>query len=214
MLSVIIDYNSGNLHSVAKSLERVSKDFRNEKLSISSNPNIVSIADRIIFPGVGAFPDCKRALVEKKGLVEIMQEKVLLRKTPFLGICVGHQMLATKSLEFEQDTEGFDWINGTVRKINASSKNLKIPHMGWNSIKKDINEHPLLKNINNGDHFYFTHSYTMELKEKTCRLAHTFYGSTLTAAIVKENIAGTQFHPEKSQLAGLKFLLNFIKWRP
>ena len=163
-------------------------------------------------PGVGAFADCMQGLKNKPGLLDVIKRKVLEEKKPFLGICVGMQLLANSSSEYGH-TEGLSWIDGEVNSIKIIQKNIKIPHMGWNSILFD-SDHSLLKNIKKDEDFYFVHSYKFNVQNNDFVLAKTKYGSDITAIVLKDNILGTQFHPEKSQVAGIQFIKNFIEWSP
>jgi glutamine amidotransferase len=207
----LIDYGSGNLASAAKALARAAGDTGHEIVT-TADPQTVLDAERIVLPGVGAFADCMRGVSAIPGMVESLREKVLKDGAPFLGICVGMQLLATVGREFG-DHPGLGWIAGEVVKITPSDPALKIPHMGWNelSIKQS---HPLLAGIAPGAHAYFVHSYQFKPALPDDLLATTDYGGPLTAMIGNENIAGTQFHPEKSQATGLTLLGNFLKWRP
>ena len=213
MSSVIVDYNSGNLHSVKKSFQLISNELDQGEVLVSANPDIIIKAERIILPGVGTFDDCKSNLLKQTGLIEAIEERILKDGKPFLGICVGHQLMASKGLENNVETEGLGWIAGTVKKITPSSPHLKIPHMGWNTLLID-REHQLFNGIGNQDHAYFVHSYHLELEHPEERISYTEYGQKITAAVLKENMAGTQFHPEKSQSIGLRFIANFLLWRP
>jgi glutamine amidotransferase len=212
----IIDYGSGNLHSAAKAFERAARESGvDSMITLTADPDIVSAADRIVLPGVGAFADCKRGLVAVPGMREALEDTVRIKGRPFLGICVGMQLMATRGLEFET-TDGLDWIAGEVRAIEPNDKSLKIPHMGWNTLKVD-NPHALLAGVPTGPdglHAYFVHSFHFVPKDRASIVAKTDYGGPVTAFIAKDNMAGTQFHPEKSQTLGLKLIANFLKWRP
>lgn len=210
MIAVIIDYGSGNLRSVAKALESVADaDFT---VKISANPADINAASHIILPGVGAFGDCKQGLDSVPGLKEALTEAVTLHGKPFLGICVGMQLLADKGLEYGEHT-GLGWIGGEVVPLAPTGASLKIPHMGWNEL--DINkQHPVLKGIKSGDHAYFVHSYHFRTHDNAAILATTDYGGKFAAIIGKDNIIASQFHPEKSQETGLKLLKNFLAWKP
>ena len=211
MRAALIDYGSGNLASAAKALARAAKDTGIEIIT-TADPEIVRGAQRIILPGVGAFADCMRGLSAVPGMVDVLREKVLKEGAPFLGICVGMQLLATVGREFG-DHAGLGWIAGEVVKITPSDANLKIPHMGWNELKV-VRSHALLNGISNGEHVYFVHSYQLKPALPEDLVATTDYGGALTAMVADENIAGTQFHPEKSQAVGLKLLENFLRWKP
>jgi glutamine amidotransferase len=206
----LIDYGSGNLASAAKALARAA----NGKFDIvtTADPEVVKDAERVVLPGVGAFADCMRGLSAVPGMIEALREKVVKEGAPFLGICVGMQLLATVGVEFGRHA-GLGWIAGEVVKITPSDPNLKIPHMGWNELDI-LQKHPLLKGIAPGAHAYFVHSFELKPALPEDLLATTGYGGPLTAMVGNENIAGTQFHPEKSQATGLKLLENFLGWRP
>lgn len=212
---VIVDYGSGNLHSAAKAVERAAREGRAPAtVTVTSDAGVVAKADRIILPGVGAFADCKAGLAAVDGMIEVLEEAVLRKGRPFLGICVGMQLLATRGLE-HQVTEGLGWIGGEVRRIEPKDASLKVPHMGWNTLD-EARPHPLLEGIPsgpNGWHAYFVHSYHLTGLDEGCIVARTAYGGPVTAMVAKDNIAGTQFHPEKSQQLGLRLLENFLAWR-
>jgi len=206
----LIDYGSGNLASAAKALARAA----NGKFDIvtTADPEVVLTAERIVLPGVGAFADCMRGLSAVPGMVEALREKVLKEAAPFLGICVGMQLLATVGVEFGRHA-GLGWIAGEVVKITPSDPNLKIPHMGWNELKMK-QKHPLLNGIASGAHAYFVHSFQLKPALPEDLIATTDYGGPLTALVGNENIPCTQFHPEKSPANGIKLLENFVSWRP
>jgi glutamine amidotransferase len=207
----LIDYGSGNLASAAKALAKAAEGTGHDIVT-TADPAAVKAAERIVLPGVGAFADCMRGLSSIPGMVAMLREKVLKEGAPFLGICVGMQLLATVGREFG-DHAGLGWIAGEVVKIAPSDPALKIPHMGWNELQI-ARRHALLDGIDSGAHAYFVHSYQFKPALPDDLIATTDYGGTLTAVIGNENIAGTQFHPEKSQATGLKLLSNFLKWRP
>jgi len=207
----LIDYGSGNLASAAKALAKAAGGTGYEIVT-TADPTAVKAAERIVLPGVGAFADCMRGLSSIPGMVPMLREKVLKEGAPFLGICVGMQLLATVGREFG-DHAGLGWIAGEVVKIKPADTALKIPHMGWNELKI-VQRHKLLDGIESGAHAYFVHSYHFVPALPDDLIATTDYGGTLTAVVGNENIAGTQFHPEKSQATGLKLLSNFLKWRP
>jgi len=211
--TVIVDYNSGNLHSAAKSFQRMAQELDAGRVLVTSDPDQVARADRIVLPGVGAFAECRAGLMGFDGLFEAMEHAVLSRAVPFLGICVGMQMMATRGLEHGLDTPGFDWIKGEVVALTPSDPGLKIPHMGWNDLVIDT-PHPVLKGLKTGDHAYFVHSYHLVASDPAQRLAHCDYGGDVTAVVGRDNIIGTQFHPEKSQSTGLRLIGNFLGWRP
>ena len=181
-------------------------------VAVSSDPDAVAAADRIVLPGVGAFADCRAGLAARAGLFEAIEEAVIGRGRPFLGICVGMQMMATVGRE-HGDTDGFGWIAGEVVFIDPADAALKVPHMGWNDLVIDA-PHPVLAGIETGDHAYFVHSYHFRPDDRARRLAHVDYGGEITAAIGRGNLFGTQFHPEKSQKTGLRLIANFLAWRP
>ena len=207
----LIDYGSGTLASAAKALARAAEGT-GQTIVTTSDPADVKAAERIVLPGVGAFADCMRGLSAVPGMVAMLREKVLKEGAPFLGICVGMQLLATVGKEFGEH-RGLGWIAGEVVKITPSDPALKIPHMGWNELKI-VQPHKLLDGIESGAHAYFVHSYQLVPALPDDLLATTDYGGALTAMIGNENIAGTQFHPEKSQATGLKLLANFLRWKP
>jgi imidazole glycerol-phosphate synthase subunit HisH len=206
----LIDYGSGNLASAAKALARAANG--KSDIVTTADPDVVKDAERIVLPGVGAFADCMRGLSRVPGMIEVLREKVLKEGAPFLGICVGMQLLATVGVEFGRHA-GLGWIAGEVVKITPSDPALKIPHMGWNELKIE-QSHPVLAGIESGAHAYFVHSFQLKPALPEDLLATTDYGGPLTAVVGNENIVGTQFHPEKSQETGLKLLENFLSWRP
>ncbi|HEX4636311.1 MAG TPA: imidazole glycerol phosphate synthase subunit HisH [Rhizomicrobium sp.] len=210
----LVDYGSGNLASAAKALARAASSHNGEKFDITTtaDPHVVKDAERIVLPGVGAFADCMKGLSAVPGMVEALREKVLKDGAPILGICVGMQLLATIGVEFGRHA-GLGWIAGEVVKITPADPNLKIPHMGWNQLRVE-HKHPLLAGIPAEAHAYFVHSFQFKPALPEDLIATTDYGGPLTAMVGNENIAGTQFHPEKSQATGLKLLENFLKWRP
>ena len=212
MTTVIIDYDSGNLHSAHKAFQRMATDIGSAPVRLSSDPDIVRTADRIVLPGDGAFPACRAALYDHRGMFEAIEEVAIQRGQPFLGICIGMQMMASIGLE-HTPTKGFDWISGEVVKIVPSDPKLKVPHMGWNDLVLEA-PHPVFDGINNGDHAYFVHSYHMQVSLSEQRLAHVGYGAEITAVIGRDNLLGMQFHPEKSQITGLKLITNFLRWAP
>lgn len=213
----IIDYGSGNLHSAAKAFERANRESSaNAHIVVTSAPDVVAAADRVVLPGVGAYADCKRGLERVPGLRAALETAVQEKGRPFLGICVGMQLMASRGLEFEV-TEGLGWIDGEVSAITPADPTLKIPHMGWNTLTAAA-AHPLLDGIATGPaglHAYFVHSFHMVPKDRRAVIvAETNYGGSVTAMVATGNIAGTQFHPEKSQQLGLKLIANFLRWRP
>tara|TARA_Y100001968_G_scaffold313283_1_gene337313 strand:+ start:360 stop:1004 length:645 start_codon:yes stop_codon:yes gene_type:complete len=214
MIVSIVDYGSGNLRSVAKGFERaISEAGLSMAVEVTSSPARVALADRVILPGVGAFADCKRGLDAIPGLLEALSSVVCDAGRPFLGICVGMQLMGEQGLE-NGVTAGFGWVRGNVEKITSADKRLKIPHMGWNELKFSEPRHPVLAGLKSLEHSYFVHSYKMVCKDERNVVAWTDYGGSVTAAIGKENLFGTQFHPEKSQEVGLKLMKNFLTWRP
>ena len=212
MLTALIDYESGNLHSAQKAFERMAAELPNEEVIVTSDPDVLRRADRLVLPGDGAFPACKAALVEKTGLYEALLEAVEAEAKPFLGICVGMQMMASFGHEY-QTTPGLDWIAGDIRPIKPTDPRLKVPHMGWNDLVI-TGAHPVLEGLKNGDHAYFVHSYHFVLKDKAQRLAHVEYDDEISAIVSAGTRIGMQFHPEKSQSTGLRLISNFLNWRP
>jgi len=212
MLTVLVDYDSGNLHSAEKAFQRMAQEVGAGQVLVSSRAEDVSRADRIVLPGDGAFPACRRALGAYGGLFEAIEDSVTRRAVPFLGICVGMQMLATWGREYG-DTKGFDWIGGEVVPIQPCGKVLKVPHMGWNDLILDA-AHPVLEGLATGDHAYFVHSYHFRVDNPAHRLAHVDYGDEITAIVARDTIVGMQFHPEKSQANGLALIGNFLRWAP
>ncbi|HBU15859.1 MAG: imidazole glycerol phosphate synthase, glutamine amidotransferase subunit [Rhodobacteraceae bacterium GWE1_64_9] len=211
-LTVLVDYDSGNLHSAEKAFQRMAAEVGGGEILVTSRPEDVARADRIVLPGDGAFPACRRALGEYGGLFDAISEAVRQKGRPFMGICVGMQMMATWGREY-QDTPGFDWIGGEVTRITPADPTLKVPHMGWNDLVID-HPHPVLDGIATGDHAYFVHSYAYQVAKPTERLAHVDYAGDITAIIGAGNMVGTQFHPEKSQATGLRLIANFLRWAP
>ncbi|MFC7395924.1 imidazole glycerol phosphate synthase subunit HisH [Chelatococcus sp. GCM10030263] len=216
MTTAIVDYGSGNLHSAHKAVERAAREAGlATTITVTADPELVAGAERIILPGVGAFADCRRGLDAVPGMVEALEAAVHRRGVPFLGICVGMQLMATRGLEYET-TPGLDWIGGDVRLIEPKEPGLKIPHMGWNTLLT-ARAHPLLDGIPTGPeglHAYFVHSYALDVRDRADLVAETDYGGVLTAIVARGNVAGTQFHPEKSQALGLALIANFLRWRP
>jgi len=212
MITVLIDYESGNLHSAEKAFQRMARETGAGEVVVTDDPEIVARADRIVLPGDGAFPSCRRALFEHSGLFEAIDEAVNGRGRPFFGICIGMQMLADTGHEYEA-TPGFGWIGGEVAAISPADPSLKVPHMGWNDLVID-HAHPVLAGIETGEHAYFVHSYHFRVADPTERLAHCDYGGEITAIVGRDNVFGTQFHPEKSQGAGLAIIANFLRWAP
>lgn len=215
MTIALIDYGSGNLRSAAKAFERVVRELgRTDAVAVTADPEVVAKADRVVLPGVGAFADCRAGIAAIDGMAEALEQAVITRAQPFLGICVGMQLMATTGFEFGE-TPGFGWIPGAVKALEPADKTLKIPHMGWNELLwVGYQEHPVLKGLANGQHAYFVHSYHLVPETPEHLLAVTDYGGAVTAAVGRDNLVGTQFHPEKSQAVGLKLIENFLNWTP
>ncbi len=212
----IIDYGSGNLRSAQKAFERAAFERGiNAEVQVTADPEIVEKSDRIVLPGVGAFRDCRDGVQAIDGMKEVLHEQVFINAKPFFGICVGMQLMAVRGLE-GKETSGFGWITGQVERITVSDPDLKIPHMGWNTL--DVSSpHPLLNGIRTGEgglHAYFVHSYHFNTTDKADCVATTEYGGQVTAMIARDNMVGTQFHPEKSQNLGLALISNFLTWAP
>ncbi len=212
MLTVLVDYDSGNLHSAQKAFERMSAEVGGGAVLVSHRAEDVARADRVVLPGDGAFPACRAALDAVPGMVEALQDAVQTRAVPFMGICVGMQLLADMGREY-RDAPGLGWIGGEVARIAPDDPALKVPHMGWNDLVID-RAHPVLDGLASGDHAYFVHSYHFRVADPAHLLAHVDYGGAITAIVGRDNIIGTQFHPEKSQAHGLAIIRNFLTWRP
>ena len=212
MLTVLIDYGAGNLHSAEKAFQRMARETDAGEVLVSGRAEDVARADRIVLPGDGAFPACMEALKADRALFEALIEGVERAAKPFLGICVGMQLMARKGFEY-QEVDGLGWIDGEVRRIEPSDPASKVPHMGWNDLVVE-RPHPVLDGISTGDHAYFVHSYQMVMGDPSQRLAHCDYGGEVTAIVGRDNMVGTQFHPEKSQSAGLRLIANWLNWRP
>jgi glutamine amidotransferase len=212
----IVDYGSGNLHSAAKAFERAAREQGcDQQILVTSDPDKVRGADRIVLPGVGAFADCRRGLDAVAGMVEALNETVREKGRPFLGICVGMQLMAERGREYEV-VDGLGWIPGEVDRITPSDPNLKIPHMGWNTLN-ERRKHPLFDGIAlgaDGLHGYFVHSYHLNVADRADLVADADYGGAVTAVVARDNYAGTQFHPEKSHRLGLALIGNFLTWKP
>lgn len=213
METIVIDYGSGNLLSVAKALERAGREAEvSGTVTVSRDTAILDRADHIVLPGVGAFGDCANALRTLPKMVDALERNIREKKKPFLGICVGMQLMADRGLEHGSH-EGLGWIQGVVGPLTPRKKDLKIPHMGWNVFETAIHTtHPVLWDFEGATHAYFVHSYSIKCRNNIDVLATTDYGGEFAAIIGRENMIGTQFHPEKSQEAGLKLLRNFLKW--
>ncbi len=211
MRTVLVDYESGNLHSAEKAFQRMAQEVSGGEVIVTSRAEDVARADRIVLPGDGAFPACRRALGAAPGMVDALEEAVLRRGVPFFGICVGMQMLASVGREYEE-VAGLDWIGGAVERIAPGDAGLKVPHMGWNDLVID-RAHPVLDGVGAGDHAYFVHSYQFHVADPAHLVAHVEYGGPVTAIVARDNIIGTQFHPEKSQATGLRMIANFLRWR-
>jgi len=216
MTVAIVDYGSGNLHSAAKAFERAADtNGCGQPIVVTSDPDVVRRADRVVLPGVGAFADCRRGLDAVPGMIAALEETVRHKGRPFLGICVGMQLMAERGREYEV-TEGLGWIAGEVDRITPTDRQLKIPHMGWNTLS-ERKSHPLLAGIPLGPqglHAYFVHSYHLNPGDRADLVADADYGGPITAVVARDCYAGTQFHPEKSQRLGLKVIANFLNWKP
>ena len=216
MTVVIVDYGSGNLHSAAKAFERAARESGNdERIVVTGDPEEVLRADRVVLPGVGAFADCRRGLDAIAGMVPALNTRVRRQGHPFLGICVGMQLMAERGREYEV-TPGLGWIAGEVDRIAPSDPGLKIPHMGWNTLNT-VRPHPLLDGLAVGPqglHGYFVHSFHLKPAERADLIAEADYGGPVTAIVGRDTMVGTQFHPEKSQRLGLKLIANFLMWKP
>ena len=212
MLTVLIDYAAGNLHSAEKAFQRMALEAGAGEILVSPHADDVARADRIVLPGDGAFPACMDELQSQAGLYEALIEAVERKGRPFLGICVGMQLMAKMGHEY-RDVAGLGWIDGAVRRITPADASMKVPHMGWNDLVID-QPHPVLEGLHTGDHAYFVHSYQMEMADPSQRLAHCDYGGAVTAIVGRDTMVGTQFHPEKSQSAGLRLIANWLAWAP
>ncbi|WP_370282348.1 imidazole glycerol phosphate synthase subunit HisH [Pseudooceanicola sp.] len=212
MLTVLIDYESGNLHSAEKAFQRMARETGGGEVIVSDRAEDVARADRIVLPGDGAFPACCAALKGRENLFDALKEAVEVKARPFLGICVGMQLMARVGHEYHE-TAGLGWIDGEVERIRPADPALKVPHMGWNDLVVD-QPHPVLDGIETGQHAYFVHSYHMRVSDRTQLLAHAEYGAPITAIVGRDTMIGTQFHPEKSQQTGLRLIANFLAWTP
>jgi imidazole glycerol-phosphate synthase subunit HisH len=215
MLVAIIDYGSGNLRSAEKAFQRAAYEAGlNAEIIVTANADVVARADRIVLPGVGAYADCRRGLDAVPGMVDVLNESVIVKARPFLGICVGMQLMSSRGLE-KEITHGLGWISGDVVPIKPEDRTLRIPQIGWNTLEAQ-SDHALLKDVPlgpNGWHAYFVHSYHLDVTKPEQRIATTDYGMAVTAMVGRDNMVGTQFHPEKSQKLGLKLISNFLGWR-
>jgi glutamine amidotransferase len=219
-ITAIIDYGSGNLRSAANAFERAAREASaGAAIVVTDNPDVVRRAERIVLPGVGAFAECRRGLFAVPGMVDALTDRVRGDGVPFLGICVGMQLMATAGHEHES-VDGLGWIDGVVERVRpapeADGRPRKIPHMGWNALRRAGAgvDHPVLDGIADGDHAYFVHSYALTPNDPAQRLATVDYGGLVTAMVGRDNLVGTQFHPEKSQATGLRLIANFLGWRP
>ncbi|WP_299668405.1 imidazole glycerol phosphate synthase subunit HisH [uncultured Ruegeria sp.] len=212
MLTAIIDYESGNLHSAEKAFQRMAREMDAGEVVVTSDAEVVARADRLVLPGDGAFPACAAELRGHKGIYDAMVEAVEQKGRPFLGICVGMQLMASKGHEYTE-TDGLGWVAGDVVKIEPSDSALKVPHMGWNDLVLE-SDHPVFAGVTSGDHAYFVHSYHFRVKDPQQRLAYVDYGQEVTAVIGRDTMVGMQFHPEKSQEVGLRMIGNFLTWTP
>ena len=216
---VIIDYGSGNLRSVENAFKNSVKIYKLKfTIQVTNKLELISQADHLVLPGVGSFPDCKKGLEDKEGLINLLKNEVINKRKKFLGICVGMQLMVNFSLE-KKRTEGFKWLDGNFKKIKTKGldylgRNYKIPHMGWNNLQIENSNHPILENITENEQFYFVHSFALESKQPNQIIANTNYCYKIPAIIGKDNYIGVQFHPEKSGNSGQKFIYNWLKWRP
>ncbi len=211
-LTALVDYDSGNLHSARKAFQRMAAEGPGGEIVVTSDADVVARADRIVLPGDGAFPACRAALTAVPGMLDALEDAVRRRAVPFLGICVGMQLLATRGHEYET-TPGLGWIDGEIARLAPADPDLKVPHMGWNDLVIG-QSHPVLAGLRTGDHAYFVHSYAMRVGQARDRLAHVDYAGDVTAIVARDTILGVQFHPEKSQATGLRLIANFLKWNP
>ena len=209
----IIDYGSGNLRSATKAFEQAVSELGGGTIKLTKDPDGLKNFSHIVLPGVGAFSDCMTRLSAIDGLIESLQEQMFIKAKPFLGICVGMQLMADVGREHGK-TDGFGWIPGEVISISPHNRNIKVPHMGWNDLQIIDTTHPLVQDLLEGVHTYFVHSYHFVTKDRSHVLATVNYGKPLTAIVGRDNLIGTQFHPEKSQQTGLRFIKNFLGWRP
>lgn len=214
MKLAIVDYGSGNLRSAAKAFERAARESGlNVNVDVTGDVDAIAGADRVVLPGVGAFQDCLEGLTAIDGMVDAISHAATVRQVPFFGICVGMQLMASLGRE-HGDTKGFGWIPGVVEALAPNDPTLKIPHMGWNALAAPIADHPVLAGVAQGAHVYFVHSFALQAEKAEHVLATVDYGGPVTAMVGRDNIVGTQFHPEKSQAAGLALIANFLNWEP
>lgn len=213
MITAIVDYGSGNLRSIAKSCEKAAQYVHRAKVIVSSDSEVIARADRIILPGVGAFADCAAGIQAIPGMHETLVTQVIKQGKPFLGVCVGMQLMADKGYEHGEHA-GLGWISGEVVPIIPKDPRFKVPHMGWNELRLTRHNHPVLQGIKDGDHAYFVHSFRFACQDPENILVEVEYAMPIVAALAKANMVGTQFHPEKSQETGLKLLVNFMQWQP
>lgn len=211
MTVAIIDYGSGNLRSASKAFERAAAGRCD--IIVTDDPDVVAAADRVVLPGVGAFANCMHGLTALDGMLDALSEVALTRARPFLGICVGMQLMATSGLE-HGTTPGLDWIGGEVKKLAPADPALKVPHMGWNELRIAAPDHPVLAGLPAAAHVYFVHSYAFYPDDPATQLASADYGGSFAAVVGRDNLIGTQFHPEKSQATGLALIANFLSWQP
>lgn len=214
MKLAIVDYGSGNLRSAAKAFERSARESGlNARIDVTGDVDAIASADRVVLPGVGAFRDCLEGLTTIDGMVDAISHAATVRQVPFFGICVGMQLMASIGRE-HGDTNGFGWIPGAVEPLAPQDPTLKIPHMGWNALSAEVSDHPVLAGVPQGAYVYFVHSFALQAEKAEHVLATVDYGGPVTAMVGRDNIVGTQFHPEKSQAAGLALIANFLKWEP
>ncbi len=212
----IIDYGSGNLRSAAKAFERAAREAgRDDTICVTADAQAVVDANAVVLPGVGAFADCRRGLADVDGMIEALKYVAVERGRPFLGICVGMQLMGTRGLE-HGETPGFGWLDGDVVPLRPDDVHLKVPHMGWNELDLRAERHPVLAGLKNGapPHAYFVHGFHLAARDRATILATTSYGGEVAAVVGRDNMIGTQFHPEKSQRVGLRLIANFLSWRP
>jgi glutamine amidotransferase len=213
MRVAVVDYGSGNLRSVAKAVQRVAADaHQNTDVQVTDQPDAVAAADRIVLPGVGAFADCYAGLTAIDGMIDALDTRVRRQGAPFLGICVGMQLMADVGVEFGRH-QGLGWLAGEVVRIEPVDHSIRVPQMGWNALRLN-RTHPVLDGLAAGDFVYFANSYHFRVADASAVVAEVDYGGPMAAMVARDNVAGTQFHPEKSQKLGLKVLDNFLRWRP